>query len=151
MRDAQLFAEDRLVFYGVLTAPPGDPAPYAQAVDAGGLFIADYDGAISRRFGAAATPRTIVLDPMLRAVADIAWDYPAGHAQSVRNVCTSLPAVDDTAGVPLNAPVLIVPRVFDFALCDVARRASIDKLGGKDSGFLLDVEGKTATRGRLPG
>jgi predicted 2-oxoglutarate/Fe(II)-dependent dioxygenase YbiX len=62
----------------------------------------------------------------------------------VRNVLQSLPAVDDSAGVPLCAPVLIVPRVFDFPLCDFL----VDfyqKLGGKDSGFLLDSDGKTAT------
>ena len=41
---------------------------------------------ISRAFGAADMPRTIVLDPMLRAVADIPWDHPAGHAQTVRDV-----------------------------------------------------------------
>jgi len=88
-------------------------------------------------------PHTIVLDPMLRAVADIAWDHAAGHAQTVRNVLESLPAGDDSAGVPLTAPVLIVPRIFDFALCDVLVQF-YDKIGGQDSGFLLDVEGKTA-------
>jgi predicted 2-oxoglutarate/Fe(II)-dependent dioxygenase YbiX len=88
-------------------------------------------------------PRTIVLDPMLRAVADIPWDHADGHAQTVRSVLESLPAVDDSAGVPLTAPVLIVPRVFDFALCDVLVQF-YDKIGGQDSGFLLDVEGKTA-------
>ena len=54
-------------------------------------FLADYDGEISRLFGAAAMPRTIILDPMLRAIADIPWDYAAGHAQTVRDVLKSLP------------------------------------------------------------
>jgi predicted 2-oxoglutarate/Fe(II)-dependent dioxygenase YbiX/peroxiredoxin len=142
--DAQIFDEDRLVFYGILTAQPDDPARYIRLSTPAIAFLADYDGALSRRYGAAGKPRTIVLDPMLRAVADIPWDHPAGHAQSVRNVLQSLPAVDDSAGVPLCAPVLIVPRVFDFPLCDFL----VDfyqKLGGKDSGFLLDSDGKTAT------
>ncbi|MFY9692612.1 MAG: hypothetical protein WA776_21745 [Xanthobacteraceae bacterium] len=34
-------------------------------------FIADYDGTISRSYGADAGPRTIVLDPMLRAIATL--------------------------------------------------------------------------------
>ena len=55
-----------------------------------------------------------------------------------------LPAVDDSAGVPLTAPVLIVPRVLDFALCDFLVDF-YDKLGGKESGFLLDNSGQTAT------
>jgi peroxiredoxin len=144
LRDAHLFAEDRIVFYGVLTAPPSDPAYYLALRTPAISFIADYDGAISRAYGAAGMPRTIVLDPMLRAIADIAWDFAAGHVQTVRAVLQSLPAVDDCAGVPLTAPVLIVPRVLDFALCDFLVDF-YDKLGGKDSGFLLDSSGQTAT------
>jgi predicted 2-oxoglutarate/Fe(II)-dependent dioxygenase YbiX/peroxiredoxin len=144
LADTRLFDEDRIVFYGVLTAPPGDPTPYVSLSTPAISFLADYDGAVSRAFGAATMPRTIVLDPMLRAVADIPWDFAAGHAQTVRRVLQSLPAVDDSAGVPLTAPVLIVPRVFDFPLCDFLVQF-YDKLGGNDSGFLLDSDGKTAT------
>jgi predicted 2-oxoglutarate/Fe(II)-dependent dioxygenase YbiX len=144
LKDAHLYDEDRVVFYGVLTAPPADPAAYLKLSTPAIGFIADYDGAISHRYGTDAMPRTIVLDPMLRAVANIAWDDPQGHVQSVRQVLASLPAVDDSAGVPLTAPVLIVPRVFDFALCDFLVNF-YQKLGGKDSGFLLDSNGKTAT------
>lgn len=143
LRDAPPFDEDRLVFYAVLRALPDDPTPYLKlSTTPAASVIADYDGAISRLYGAGATPRTVVLDPMLRAVADIPFDYPAGHAQSVRAVLASLPPVDDSAGVPLYAPVLIVPRVLDFPLCE-ALIELYEKVGGKDSGFLLDVDGKT--------
>jgi peroxiredoxin len=144
LRDAHLFDEDRIVFYGVFTSPPTDPAPFLARSTRAISFVADYDGAISRAYGAAEMPRTIVLDPMLRAVADIPWDYAAGHARTVRNLLQGLPAVDDCAGVPLTAPVLIVPRVLDFELCDFLVQF-YDKLGGKDSGFLLDSAGQTAT------
>ena len=141
-RSAHLFDEDRIVFYGILAAPPDDSAPYLRRTSAATAFFADYDGAISRAFGAAEMPRTIVLDPMLRAVANIAFDHAGGHAQTVREVLQSLPAVDDNAGVPLTAPVLILPRVFDFPLCDTLVRF-YEKLGGQESGFLFDVDGKT--------
>ena len=144
LRDTDLFDEDRIVFYGVLTAPPNDPAHYIKLCTPEVGFIADYDKAISRAFGAADMPRTIVLDPMLRAVANIAWDHAGGHVETVHSVLQSLPEVDDSAGVPLTAPALIVPRVLDFELCDFLVRF-YDKLGGKDSGFLLDNDGKTAT------
>jgi predicted 2-oxoglutarate/Fe(II)-dependent dioxygenase YbiX/peroxiredoxin len=143
LREQHLFAEDRIVFYGILTAPPDDAAQFLKYSSAAVSFLADYDGGISRAFGAAEMPRTIVLDPMLRAVANVAWDYPAGHAETVRGVLQTLPDVDGSAGVPLSAPMLIVPRVFDFALCDVLIQF-YEKIGGKDSGFLLDVDGKTA-------
>ena len=142
--DTRQFDEDRLVFYGVLTAPPADCEHYRALGSAAIGFLADFDGMVSRQYGAAGTPRTIVLDAMLRAVADIPWDFPEGHASAVRKVLASLPAVDDSAGVPLTAPALIVPRVFDFALCDFLI-SFYEKLGGKDSGFLLDSDGKTAT------
>jgi predicted 2-oxoglutarate/Fe(II)-dependent dioxygenase YbiX len=144
LRDSQLFDPDRLVFYGVLTSPPVDPKPYSGLCTPAISFIADYDSRISRSFGADGMPRTVVLDPMLRAVADIPWDHASGHASAVREVLRSLPSVDDSAGVRLTAPVLIVPRVLDFQLCDFLVQF-YDKLGGKDSGFLLDIEGKTST------
>jgi len=142
--EAHRFEEDRLVFYGVFTALPADDAPYMNCSNRALSFLADYDGAISRAYGAAEMPRTVVLDPMLRAVADVPWDEPAGHANIVRGVLQSLPTVDDAAGTPLSAPVLIVPRVFDFPLCDFLIQF-YEKVGGQDSGFMLDVEGKTTT------
>ena len=144
LAEAHRFDEDRLVFCAVFTVPPADLAPYANSGHRALSFLADYGGAISRAFGAAAMPRTVVLDPMLRAVADVAWDEPAGHAQTVRRVLESLPPVDESAGTPMSAPVLIVPRVFDFPLCDFLMRF-YQEVGGEDSGFMLDVAGKTTT------
>jgi predicted 2-oxoglutarate/Fe(II)-dependent dioxygenase YbiX/peroxiredoxin len=144
LTEAHRFDEDHLVFYGVFTAPPADAAPYANSAHSALSFLADYDGAISRSYGAAAMPRTVVLDPMLRAVADVAWDDPAGHAETVRRVLQSLPAVDEAAGTPMSAPVLIVPRVLDFPLCNFLIQF-YQEVGGQDSGFMLDIEGKTTT------
>jgi predicted 2-oxoglutarate/Fe(II)-dependent dioxygenase YbiX/peroxiredoxin len=143
---AALFAEPHLVVYGVLTAPPR-PEVLAMLAPLSGpalAFIADYDGAISRSFGAQTMPRSIVLDPMQRAIANIPWDHPAGHAALLRQVLRDLPPVADSAGVPLWAPALIVPRVFDFALCDMLVKL-YDAMGGEESGFMLDRDGKTAT------
>jgi predicted 2-oxoglutarate/Fe(II)-dependent dioxygenase YbiX/peroxiredoxin len=142
LEQSHLFEEDRLVVYGILTKPPADAAFLAGggAVD----FLADYDGAISRAYGAIEARRTVVLDPMLRAIANIPWDYPAGHDQALHALLKSLPAVDDAAGVPMTAPVLIVPRVLDRALCDFMIKL-YENVGGQESGFMLDVAGKTAT------
>ncbi len=144
IHDARLFHEDRIVFYGVFTAPPSDPSYYVALNTFAISFITDYDGAISRAFGAADRPRTIVLDPMLRAIADVPWDLAEGHAKTIRTVLAGLPSVDDSAGVPLTAPVLIVPRVLDFPTCDFLVQF-YEKLGGNDSGFLFDKDGQTST------
>ena len=52
LNEAHRFEEDRLVFHGVFTAPPADPAPYANGTNRALSFLADYDGTISRAFGA---------------------------------------------------------------------------------------------------
>ena len=84
-RDQDLFDEDRIIVRGVLTAAPSHVAKYAADGTKAISFVADYDGAISRAYGAFNSPRTIVLDPMLRAVADIPWDFAQGHAATARH------------------------------------------------------------------
>lgn len=144
LMQSPLFAQGQLAVLGILAAPPENLDQLSGLVGPNFNFIADYDGGLSAAFGAMGAPRTIVLDPLLRAVADIGWDHPAGHLTLLAGMLQRLPAVDDSAGVPLSAPVLIVPRIFDFPLCDLLA-ALFDKVGGTDSGFLLDSGGKTAT------
>ena len=139
-----LFRDDHLVAGIVLTASPADSTRLAALSSNALFFLADYDGAITRAFGASTMPRTIVLDPMLRAVADIPWDFPQGHAGTVRQILRSLPAPEDSAGCVMSAPALIVPRVFSFELCDFLVQF-YEEQGGKESGFQFDMDGKTAT------
>jgi peroxiredoxin len=98
--EAALFAESRMVLYGVLTAPPSaQEAALLAAISGPALaFIADYDGRVSALYGAAEQGRTIVLDPMLRAIADIAWDHPEGHACVMKGLLRGLPDIDESAG-----------------------------------------------------
>ena len=135
--------DDRMVVYVIFAAAAAYAAIGARSGPGLG-FLADEDGAIARAYGAQDAPRTVILDPMLRVVADIAWDHGGGHAETVRATLASLPPVDQSCGVPMTAPVLIVPRVLDFPLCDLLVRL-YDQVGGEESGFLLDTDGKTAT------
>jgi cephalosporin hydroxylase/predicted 2-oxoglutarate/Fe(II)-dependent dioxygenase YbiX/peroxiredoxin len=140
-RDVQ-FNEDHVIFCGIVAAPPGALDAFARHAGEAVSFAADPDGAISRSFGAADKPRLFVLDPMLRAVANIPCDEAGGHIKTVCDLIKSLPDVDGSAGVPMTAPVLTVPRVLDFPLCETLIRV-FDEVGGEDSGFLLDVDGQT--------
>ncbi|HWE75907.1 MAG TPA: 2OG-Fe(II) oxygenase [Stellaceae bacterium] len=136
--------EDHLVAYAVLTVPPVALGAIASMAPATLRYVADYDGAVTRLYGAVGAQGSVVLDPMLRVVAIVPWDHPAGHATILRQMLKGLPSVDESTGVPMTAPALIVPRVLDFDLCDFLVKL-YDKMGGDDSGFLLDVEGKTRT------
>jgi peroxiredoxin len=142
LRDTDLFDEDRLAAHVVLTTPPEEPL--AEIGNPAVSFLADYDRALSQSYGALKTSRTVVLDPMLRAIANIAWTRLDDHLTGLRDLLRSLPHVDDAAGVPMNAPVLIVPRIFDFPFCDLLVKL-YDRMGGRDSGFMLDVAGKSQT------
>jgi predicted 2-oxoglutarate/Fe(II)-dependent dioxygenase YbiX/peroxiredoxin len=143
-RGSAAFSEDHAIIGCVFTGQPDDLAPFAAMSSDKLLFLRDDGGVISRMFGAADMPRTVVLDPMLRSIADIPWDTPQGHTETVRNVLRSLPDVDSSAGVPLFAPALTVPRVFSFELCDFLVQF-YEQQGGVDSGFQFDIDGKTTT------
>jgi peroxiredoxin len=143
-RDTDLFDENRLVGHVVLTTPPEIPDAFAATGNAAVSFLADYDRTLSRAYGALESLRTIVLDPMLRVVANIAWQNPDEHIVMLRDLLQGLPPVEDAAGVPMTAPVLIVPRVFDFPLCELLVKL-YERMGGADSGFMLDAAGKTQT------
>jgi hypothetical protein len=147
LQHAPLFAEDHIVAYVVLSAHPGAEVVTQLSTASGpGLkFVADYDGELAKLYGAKGAQRTIVLDPMLRAIGNIAWDCAEGHDQTLAGLLQSLPPVDESAGVPLTAPALIVPRVFDFPLCELLVKM-YDQVGGEDSGFMEDQGGKTVTK-----
>jgi peroxiredoxin len=142
--NAALLDADRLIFLGVLSEPPNDMAAIDALSGPACKFIVDQGGAIGRVYGAEGAPRTIVLDPMLRAVANIPFDHPNGHAAMVEELLKSLPEIDASAGVPLFAPALIVPRVFEFPFCELLVKF-YEEMGGSESGFLLDRDGKTQT------
>ena len=144
VQHAASFSDDHLIIYVVLSKPPENALTLLSLSGPVLKFIADYDGAIGEYYGANETPRTIALDPMLRAIADIAWNHPEGHDKILNRLLHDLPSVDNSAGVPLTAPALIVPRVFDFPLCELLIGV-YEKVGGTDSGFMVDYEGKTAT------
>ena len=141
---AASFTNDHLIIYAVLASPPENLDQILAMSSPVLNFIADYDGALGAYYGADEKPRTIALDPMLRAIANIEWDHPEGHDNILNRLLADLPSVDNSAGVPLTAPALIVPRVFDFPLCELLV-GLYDKVGGTDSGFLYDQDGMTST------
>jgi 2OG-Fe(II) oxygenase superfamily/AhpC/TSA family len=144
VKRAASFSDDHLIIYALLATPPHNVEPLVAMSGPVLRFISDYDGAIGRHYGADEAPRTVALDPMLRAIADIPCDHPEGHDAILERLLLDLPPVDNSAGVPLTAPALIVPRVFDFPLCELLI-GLYEKIGGRDSGFLVDHGGKTAT------
>ena len=106
-----------------MRASPSRPRPSEQlAADVSSntlFFLADYDGAISRDFGALGDAAHG------RARSDAAGDrrYRLGRSagpcrDGPRRAARPSRRSTTPPGVPMFAPALIVPRVFSFELCD---------------------------------
>lgn len=164
-----LFDDVRLCLFGV-SCQPADRRTLRPSIP-GIRFFWDFDYRISRLYGAAVEdpppvhpvaetvppaledarragrgqryrPRWVVLDPTLRVLEIL----PLSQVDALIKVLHGLPAtVDEHAGVPMTAPVLIVPRVFEPELCrDLI--AHYQQQGGVESGFMREENGKTVGR-----
>lgn len=114
------------------------------AKDMRGLrWFLDQDGAVSRLYGAldaegAERPLWVLLDPTLRVLAYA----PIEQAAPVFNLLLRLPPPADHAGVPMHAPVLILPRVFEPELC--AELIALNAAGDAQfTGVMRDVGDRT--------
>jgi peroxiredoxin len=148
------FDGDHICFFGI----SGDPQDEGRAelVDnpPGFRFMWDDDGRIAASFGLGTGNRdrldgvgtpgaTYLLDERLRVlgVLPIQGDG-SGHVEQLMKFIDLLPPLAPPVLAGVQAPVLVVPRVFEPALC----RKLIELYetnGGQDSGFMRDVGGKT--------
>lgn len=132
----------------------GDPAGLAEIPEpASGLrLLADPGGAIARRYGALqerpeergarSAPRWILLDPMMRVHAVLPFRGGEARLDELRGVLAALPPAAAHAGVEMTPPVLILPRLFEPALC--RRLIDLHRNGRTEaSGFMRELGGKT--------
>src|SRR5690606_23890057 len=117
-----------------------------------GYLFLDRDRAVGRAYGVASADSdrdayratSFVMDERLRVVdvVPMAADTAARHIQRLIQALQALPTLESERTVGIPAPVLIVPRVFEPAMC----QALIDyyqREGGEPSGFMRDVDGRT--------
>jgi predicted 2-oxoglutarate/Fe(II)-dependent dioxygenase YbiX len=138
-RHRSLFDDVDACFFGI-TVDPADAAEgrIAQALP-GIRFFLDYDRKLSSLYGAVDgeryRPFWLVLTPDLRVAAHYPIDRGEQAIERLRGLIASIP--DDRW-----APVLTVPDILEPGLC---RRLIelYESDGGKDSGFMREVGGKT--------
>lgn len=146
------FDDDKVSFFG-LSIDPEDEKRLKQQVP-GIRYFWDFDKKVSMLFnligpapdgGAndfAYHSRTLVIDPFLRVLADIPMQEAETHNRLLADLLSRLPPIDDYAGVPMSAPVLVLPRVFEPEFC----RKLIglyQQHGGRESGYMRERDGKT--------
>lgn len=141
-----LFDDAQASFFGV-TTDPGDVEQSVIAPELPGIrWFLDYDGAVSRKYGALDSdgsdlryrPHWLVLDTTLRVAGRFSVD--AGNEAII-----ALKALIDAPTEYPAAPVLIVPRILEPEMC----RRLIDLYeanGGEDSGFMREENGITVAR-----
>lgn len=137
-----LFDDKSAAFFGI-TVDPSDAAERRIGQQLPGIrFFLDYDGAVSRLYGAAPDElgdryqaHWLLLDRALR----VAGQYALTEGEAALAAFASLAAAPPA---PDWAPAVMVPNILEPDLC----RRLIDLYeadGGADSGFMRDVGGKT--------
>jgi len=129
------FDDEKLSAFAVVR----DPAVAATVRDMRGLrWFLDLDGAVSRLYGALSetgveAPMWLLLDPTLRVIGRV----QISSAKMIFDLVARLRSPADHAGVPLHAPVLIAPRIFEPELC--ARLIGLHQAdGGQFTGVMRD-------------
>jgi predicted 2-oxoglutarate/Fe(II)-dependent dioxygenase YbiX/peroxiredoxin len=145
----ELFDDRQACFFGVSTDPQDEATGRIAEHYPGYRFFCDHDGSVSRLFGAVpaapgapARPRWVVLDPMLRVLRVVPFRPEGGEAAAVLGFLESLPPAERFTGVEIQAPVILLPRVFEPELC----RLLVERYEREDShesGFMREVDGRT--------
>ncbi|RAK68540.1 2OG-Fe(II) oxygenase [Phenylobacterium kunshanense] len=131
------FDGHRLAAFFVTPSAPGEDTPADRIPGQRWLF--DADGEVRRRYHLGEDQGAwFLLDPALRLITQA----PLDAAEGLFDQILALPSVEDYAGVPLVAPVLIAPRVFTVDLCQ-RLIGYYDERGGLRSGVMRDIDGKT--------
>jgi predicted 2-oxoglutarate/Fe(II)-dependent dioxygenase YbiX/peroxiredoxin len=149
-----IFDDSSFCFFGV-SADPQDAAEGRITEMLPGIrYFLDFDLTIARQCGAAPRDMSdgeqhiplrrfwLVLDPTLRVIAVFPFAEAAGGFDRVHTFLKSLPPPALFAGFELQAPILILPNIFEAEFC--AHLIELyEQHGGEESGFMREVNGKT--------
>jgi len=154
---SHLFDVENFLFTGVSIDPADEEQARVEQKDHGIRWFWDFDLNISGQLGAVAgepvnvatmanyVRQTIILDERLRTIRVLPFQGdPAAHVQQILSALTSLPRLASESIAQVQAPILVVPRIFEPELC----RMLVDyysRKGGQDSGFMREVDGMTVS------
>jgi peroxiredoxin len=143
-----LFDDRKISFVGVSVDPADETTGRVQSSQPGITIFWDFNQSISRQLGAIGPtdkvlhPMFVIVDPQMRVYAVLRFEDELRHIPRLFTMLDSLPEPSMHAGVPMQAPVLVVPRIFEPVLCEKLVEL-YETGGGADSGFMRDVNGRT--------
>lgn len=142
----QLAAAD-IPFFG-LSTDPGDQVLASQIISPTYCkFLWDFEQTVSQQYGVCAAnqpyqPTAFVINENLHIAAVFPLDQPAGYTAKILDYVTRLPQPEPPSMAARQAPVLYIPQVLNPEFCQ--ELVQLHKTsGGRDSGFMRDVNGKT--------
>jgi peroxiredoxin/predicted 2-oxoglutarate/Fe(II)-dependent dioxygenase YbiX len=86
----------------------------------------------------------VVIDPTMRIMKVIPFSADNSNVDALLSYLQCLPPPERFAGFELQAPVLVLPNVFEVGLCEKLI-SYYEERGGEESGFMHEVDGKTVT------
>lgn len=145
-----LFDDVHASFFGVSLDPKDEAESRLAAILPGYRFFWDFDHAIARLYGAwpadegdvGLVGKWVVIDPRLRITGVFPFREDRGDIAEVMAHVAALPPPNRIAGMDVQAPIMIMDRVFDADLCQhlIAQYEAQDR---ELSGFMRDIDGKT--------
>jgi predicted 2-oxoglutarate/Fe(II)-dependent dioxygenase YbiX/peroxiredoxin len=148
------FDDAGVSFFGISVDPKDEAERRVADRYPGYRFLYDFDLTASRLYGAVATDAVagagqvpvrrfwLVTDPTLRVLRVVRFAPDRSDIAEVLDFLDTLPPPDRFAGIPLQAPVLVLPNVFEPEFC-AELIARYEASGAEESGFMREVDGKT--------
>ena len=149
------FDDERLCFFGVTIDPDDLRQGRLREILPGIRYFQDFSAPISAEYGAVPKgmarynaqvdyrPMSLILDQRLRVLHWLQVEAGGvGHVSRILDLTRDLPGLGQHSVASVQAPVLIVPRIFEPDFC----RQLIDYYrtsGSEDSGFMRDQGVKT--------
>lgn len=150
LKRRDVFDDVHASFFGVSNDPADEREKRVQTVLPGYRFFWDFDRNIARLYGAwphddgdkGFAGRWVIVDPTVRVIAVIPFRADGGDIAEAIDLVAALPAPGRIAGLDVQAPVIVMDRVFEPDLCEYL--ISLYEAKNRDlSGFMRDIDGKT--------
>lgn len=145
-----LFDDVHASFFGVTVDSKDESENRLETVVPGYRFFWDFDYSVSSLYGAWPVDRGdtgfigrwVVVDPTLRITGVFPFREDRGDIAEVMAHVAALPPAGRIAGMDVQAPVIVLDRVFEPDLCEhlIAQYNAEDR---DLSGFMRDIDGKS--------
>lgn len=150
---SDVFDDVQASFFGVSIDPDDRNLKRVEPKNVGHRFFWDFDQVVSRAYGAVEgevgadgavdfRPVSILIDPMMRIMGHQPIDDPETHMSRMVELLRRTPKIGPPSLAVPQAPVLVVPRIFEPDFCKRLIKLYADN-GGEESGFMREVDGKT--------